>query len=90
MHLCKSGCQNGQRMFAPFGRRHLDLPLARLAIGGHEIGSRGFDLPEQRFPDRLGGRIILLLESIGPGNPATLRVEHKYLYAGIIRNNSME
>ena len=78
-----SGCSQGLEV---------DISICHLQVSQsvHQIGARGLDLPEERLADGLRGGVVLLLEAVGAGNAAALRVEHRHLDAGIMRSSSIE
>ena len=54
---------------------HLDLPLAGLALAGHEVGGYGGDVVEQGLANGLGDLVVLLLEAVGSGDAAAVAVQ---------------
>src|SRR4029077_10735702 len=67
-------------------RRHAgavgDLPAAGLAVAGGKVGSCGGDVVEEAFANRHRDLVLLLLESVGPGDAAAVDVELDHVEIG--------
>ena len=62
--------------------RHLNLPFACLAIGGHKVGPGSFNGGKQVVTDGLRLLIVIALEALCAGNAAAVRGEHLQLHTG--------
>ena len=62
--------------------RHLDLPFAGLAVGGHAVDSGMGNLLEKGIAYLLGIVLILFLESVGSGDAAAYRLQGHEFQSG--------
>lgn len=74
--------QDGDRVHHLVVGRHLDLPLAGLAIGGHDIRISRLDGSEERFANLLRRLVVLALKAVCPCDAAAVRGQYAQLYAG--------
>src|ERR1043166_1488139 len=63
------------RMHRMDARAVLDLPAARLAVAGRDVGLLPLDLTEEPVPDRHRDLVLLLLQAVGAGDAAAVGVQ---------------